>query len=159
MAKSETQRYREKILTRVLSLDVAGYIFEEVEALLTHIHYYKLKNILQNADTLLAYLRFLDKQNTQQFEKIICNSYKDIEAEAVINMNYFLSDQAIESMEEKKVLATLNDRDSQAEIQNIMLSIKGLLLLTANEFCHASTTRISINKLQRERKLNAKKKK
>lgn len=46
----------------------------------------------------------------------------------------------------------LNDKSIQPRLQSIMLGIQGLLLLTANEFCHASSTRISLNKMQWERK-------
>lgn len=96
MSKTETQKYREKILTRIHAADLPGYMYEEVEKIVDHLHYYKLKNILKNSDLLLAYLRFLDRENQKQMEKLLAEESEDFDK--VINLSYFVSEATTEEL-------------------------------------------------------------
>lgn len=156
MTPSKADICRNKILERVQQVPMAGYIFEEVEKLLDYLHYYKLRNILKNTDVLIAYLRFLDKQNHKQIKKLF-KQYKSEEEAVSGNLSHFVSMPSIEELGEENLLQLFQNKEAQHDIQNIIWSIKGLLLLTANEFCHASSTRISLNKMQWERSDHKKK--
>lgn len=156
--QSKSELYREKILSMFKTNQVAWYLHEELEAILGYLHYYKLRNILKNGDLLVKYLSFLDEQNNKQFKKLI-KQYKSSKANDLLNLEYFVSKESIEELGEQELLNILHNKTAQHIIQNILLSIKWLLLLTANEFCHASTTRISLNRLERERRENKNKSK
>ena len=60
----------QSIMKNVNSLDIAGYLKIEIEDILKHLHYYKLRNILQNIEALKEYLLVLDRQNTAQIHEL-----------------------------------------------------------------------------------------
>ncbi|NOZ43997.1 MAG: hypothetical protein GXP45_02450 [bacterium] len=90
MSANQTHKYRDQISTMIQEASVAEYLYEEVESLIQHLHYYKLKNIVDNINLLLEYLQFLDKQNTEQLQKLIEMFPEEGEVEE-IHIDYFAS--------------------------------------------------------------------
>jgi len=148
--KTETQKYREKILKKVSSIDIPGYMYEEVEKMLEYLHYYKLRNIFKNSELLISYLDFLNKENYKQIEKLLEETSE--KSNIVLNLSYFVSADSIEKLWEDELNNMLNNISLQPKLQILMQWIQWLLVLTANEFCHATSTRISLNKMKLERK-------
>ena len=70
MLQNKKEILIEKIIAEIQPLDIAGYLREEVKDFLKYLHYYKLKNILQNIDALKEYLFLLDKQSTTQIHEL-----------------------------------------------------------------------------------------
>jgi hypothetical protein len=63
---------------------------QEVQDFLKYLHYYKLKNILQNADALSEYLIYLDKKNTDQICGLDHNINCDLQ-KTQDNLYYYIS--------------------------------------------------------------------
>jgi len=147
MKKSKTDLVRKKIIKRTANLDIAGFLKEEVYELFKHLHFYKLNNILKNIDSLTEYLLFLDKKNTEQLIKLTWNTKNKISDQKEISYEYYLSKKWFETLWSEKTDLLLNSTNHiSTELQSSILWMKWLLLLTANEFCHASMTRMSINR-------------
>lgn len=70
MADSKKDIIGNHIIQELKTLDIAGYLKEEVKEFLKHLHYYKIKNILQNIDALKEYLICLDHKNTIQIHEL-----------------------------------------------------------------------------------------
>jgi len=126
-------------------LEIAGFLLGEIEALLNHLHFYKCKNILANIDALEYYLKLLDEENSSQFFEIIKDT-KIATVNDTINLKYFLGESWIEMIWESEAQNYFVNKENKSKIQSILLATKGLILLSANEFCHASSTRMRINK-------------
>lgn len=115
-----------------------------------YVHYYKLKNIEKHLDVFCDYLLYLDKDYTGQ---LISHLQKDQTIFSVFvpdeisdhDMSYYLSSCGKDAVQEAKVLPILvRDGFDNYTVLTVMLCIKWLFLLTATEFCHASSTRISL---------------
>lgn len=70
MTTCKKESLSQSIMKNVNSLDIAGYLKIEIEDILKHLHYYKLRNILQNIEALKEYLLVLDRQNTAQIHEL-----------------------------------------------------------------------------------------
>lgn len=150
MTVSKKQSISNAIMKKVNSIDIAWYLKIEVEEFLKYLHYYKLKNILENIDALKEYLLVLDQQNTSQIHELEYN--EELEREKKHDdLNYFVSKSGLCKIGEKKMHQRL--RENEFHLQQIMLGVKGFLLLTADEFCNASPTRMSINRMIRQKQL------
>lgn len=134
----------EKIMTHITDLDVAWYIKNEVKDLLKYLHFYKIKNVYQNLDALQEYLELLDQQSTKQIHKLEYDEKREYE-QADYDVHYFISKVWLDKIGERKIHQKIWDNDFN--LSYIMQGIKGLLLLTADEFCNATPTRMSINRL------------
>lgn len=138
------------IMKKVNSIDIAGYLKQEVEEFLKYLHYYKLKNILTNIDALDEYLTVLDRQNTSQIHELEYNP--DLEWEKKHDdLHYFVSKSGLCKIWTNKMHQKL--RENEFHLQQIMLGVKWFLLLTADEFCNASLTRMSINRMLWQKQL------
>ncbi len=144
MTISKKDRLIKGIMKRVNSLDIAGYLKQEVEDFLKYLHYYKLKNILTNIDGLAEYLTLLDKQNTSQIHDMEYSEELKREKKHT-DLTYFVSKTWLCKIGERKMHKKL--WENEFHLQQIMLGIKWFLLLTADEFCNASPTRMSINRM------------
>ena len=71
MTESKKDLLMKAIMKKVNHIDVAGYLKIEVEDFLKYLHYYKLKNILQNIGTLPSmtglYGKGLDSTGLRKF--------------------------------------------------------------------------------------------
>lgn len=70
MADNKKDIISTTIVEEITTLDIAGYLKQEVKDFLKYLHYYKIKNILQNIDALKEYLVCLDHQNTNQIHEL-----------------------------------------------------------------------------------------
>lgn len=133
----------EDIMSEISNLDIAGYILQEVRDFLKYVNHYKLANIYENMEDFKDYLLMLDKQNSNQISQL---ELKESAVEDSIQSedNYFLSNFGTKTLGKKSlVLISKNDHN----LNNIMQWIKGYLILTVDEFCNASQTRMSINRM------------
>jgi hypothetical protein len=138
------------IMEEVNALDIAWYLKWEVWGLLKYLHYYKLKNFFLNKDALIDYLYLLDNQNTTQIHTL---QYDSTRSNLIDDheISYFVSNKWLEKIWEYKVHQKIFDNDYN--LNYIMQGIKWLLLLTADEFCNASPTRMSINRMLWQKQL------
>lgn len=128
----------------VQQLDIAWYLKEEVSSLCKYLHVYKLKNIWENMESLKEYLYFLDAHSTEQLQGLdyVEASY-DTDPEAH-DISYYLSQSGIEKVGESAFRQKLESHDGQ--LNYAMQAVKWFLLLTADEFCNATKTRMSISR-------------
>jgi len=140
----------EKITKEIKPLDIAWYLRDEVSDFLKYLHFYKLKNILQNIDALKEYLILLDKQSTNQIYELEYERIDEFE-KGEHDVLYYLSQNWLNMVWEHKIYQKLWENDYN--LHNVMQGIKWFLLLTADEFCNASNTRMSINRMVWEKEL------
>ena len=122
----------------------------EIEDILKYLHYYKLNNILQNIEALKEYLLVLDFQNTLQIKELEFGRDPDWEKKD-LDLHYYVSKTGLTHIGELKMHQKI--RESEFHLQHLMQGIKGFLLLTADEFCNASPTRMSINRMLWQKQL------
>lgn len=110
-----------KIVDEISNLDVAGYLKQEVKEFLKYLHYYKIKNILQNVDALKEYLICLDHQNTCQIHEL--EYTKNIEM--VIGEHdilYYVSTKGLEKVGAHKIHQKIWENDFN--LSHVMQGIK-----------------------------------
>ena len=151
MAESKKDIISTHIREEIKDLDIAGYLRDEVGDFLKHLHYYKIKNILQNIDALKEYLVCLDTQNTDQIHQLEHMQDQDIDEEQEHDLHYYVSKKGLKKVGEHKMRQKIRQNDFN--LNYVMQGIKGFLVLTADEFCNASPTRMSINRMLRQKQL------
>ncbi len=140
-----------KILDHVSDMDIAWYLKEEIEDFLWYFHAYKLKNIYSNIDFLNDYLVFLDHKSTRQIHQLDHEPVDEFDIWEH-NIHYYISKKGLDVVWEHKIKQKIWENDFN--LNSIMRGIKWFLLLTIDEFCNATPTRLSINKLIWEKELN-----
>ncbi len=148
MTQKET--LTKQIVDNISDLDIAGYLKEEIEKFLWYFHAYKLKNILSNMDFLKDYLVFLDHKSTRQIHQLDHEHIDEIDI-GEHNIYYYVSEKWLKLVWEDKIKQKIWQNDFN--LWSIMLGIKWFLLLTVDEFCNATPTRLSINKIMWEREI------
>lgn len=141
----ESLQLLEYISQQIHTLDIAGYLKEEIYALCKYLHVYKLKNIWENIETLKEYLTFLDDHSTKQFADLDYSEISDVSADESHDVGYYLSHRGQESIGVDVFAQKLSAHDTQ--LSHAMQSVRGYLLLTADEFCNATPTRLSITRM------------
>ena len=133
-----------KIMEHIQNLDIAWYLKHEIEDLLKYVHYYKIKNVFQNIDALKEYLTFLDNHSTEQIHKL---EYDNVtgEVEPHQDITYYISNTWLEKVGAHKMNQKIWENDYN--LNYVMQGVKWFLLLTADEFCNATPTRMSINRM------------
>ena len=137
---TKTKLLLQKIISRIEQLKIAGYLKEETIASLKYLHRYKLKNIDKNLNCFCDYLHFLNQQNT---DKILGLNPESKTNQMTHDIDYFFCP-------EKKLPKSASQKSKNAIMQSgyqlltLMQGIKGILVLSIDEFCNASDTRISI---------------
>jgi len=152
MAETKKDIISKNIVDELETLDIAGYLKQEVKDFLKYLHYYKIKNILQNIDALKEYLICLDHQNTDQIHELEYEKNPDMEI-GEHDVFYYVSTKGLEKIGEHKIHQKIWENDFN--LSYIMQGIKGFLVLTADEFCNASPTRMSINRMLRQKQLQS----
>ena len=153
MAESKKDIISKNIVDEIYILDIAGYLKQEVKDFLKYLHYYKIKNILQNIDALKEYLICLDHQNTDQIHELEYEKNPDMEI-GDHDILYYISTKGLEKVGNHKIHQKIWENDFN--LSYIMQGIKGFLILTADEFCNASPTRMSINRMLWQKQLENK---
>jgi hypothetical protein len=133
-----------QILNEVKDLDIAGYLKQEIEKFLWFFHAYKLNNIISNIDFLKDYLLFLDHKSTKQIHNLDYDNTDNIDIWEH-DLHYYVSKKWLNVVWENKIKQKIWQSDFN--LASVMLGIKWFLLLTMDEFCNATPTRLSINKL------------
>lgn len=151
MAETKKDIISRNISEEIHILDIAGYLKHEVEDFLKYLHYYKIKNILQNIDALKEYLICLDQQNTNQIHELEHIHNEDMEREEWHDLHYYISKKGLEKVGEHKMKQKIWENDFN--LNYVMQGVKWFLVLTADEFCNASPTRMSINRMLRQKQL------
>jgi hypothetical protein len=137
-----------KIIQEIETLDVAWYLVQEVKEFLKYVSYYKLKNILKNIEQFWEYLKFIDCHNTTQVCQLEYDDSQNI-VPANHDITYYISQRGLSLLGENKLQQKLQQNDYS--LSYIMQWVKWLLLLTVDEFCNASPTRMSINRMLRKK--------
>ena len=91
MAESKKDIISNHIAEEIDTLDIAGYLGQEVKEFLKLLHYYKIKNILQNIDALKEYLICLDHQNTDQIHELEHIRNDEMVREDGHDVHYYIS--------------------------------------------------------------------
>lgn len=152
MDQTKKEKIIEAILTHVQDIDIAWYLVEEVEGFLKYLHYYKLKNIAENIDALKEYLLFLDHQSTLQIHALEYDLHFNKSAyETVYNVHYYVSKKWLSVIGEDRLMKKIRENDYN--LMTVMQGIKWFLLLTVDEFCNASPTRMFINRAMWKKEL------
>ena len=152
---TKTEELLEKISKQINSLNIAWYIKEEVIASLKYLHWYKLKNIEKNMDSFCEYLIFLNYQNTEKIDNL-CTGKWDKKESSPKELNYFFVPEKKLSKEKEK-LYNKKLSENGYELLTLIQWIKWVLILSIDEFCNASKTRMDIhNMLMKREKKNTK---
>jgi len=109
------------ISDEIETLDIAGYLKQEVKDFLKYLHYYKIKNILQNIDALKEYLICLDHQNTNQIHELEYEKNADMEI-GDHDIFYYISTKGLEKVGEYKIHQKIWENDFN--LNYIMQGIK-----------------------------------
>lgn len=121
-------------------LHIARYLKNEVKSALKYFHVYKLSNIKKNLSEFSDYLIFLNTENCVRIEWL--TEWKESKRLLNNSVSYFYDYENIDkdrlSVIQKKI------ETNSYETITLMQSMKGYLILTIDEFCNASPTRIDI---------------
>lgn len=135
----DTELY-EEIVNRCDELCIARYLKNEVKNILKYIHPKKLLNLKKHLDEFLDYLILLNKENCNSIEKF--SSWKEIKWDLHNSLSYFYDCDDI-SNQDISLIKVKIERNPYETI-TLLQSIKWYLILTIDEFCNASPTRIDI---------------
>ncbi|MDR0859887.1 MAG: hypothetical protein LBO09_02680 [Candidatus Peribacteria bacterium] len=136
----KTHLYNE-IISACEKLTIARFLLNEVKTSLQYFHAYKLENIQKNLSTFLDYLLFLNEENTKHLQALPLS--EENRKSLNHNVSYFYDHAEVTDEELAEISQKIEGNSYQAII--LMQGTKGLLLLTIDEFCNASPTRMSIN--------------
>ncbi|MBQ7074041.1 hypothetical protein IJM86_03095 [bacterium] len=132
----------EKILKTCNRLSIAKYLKNEIKESLKYFHTYKLQNIQKNLSFLKKYLLYLNKENCKNIEELEISSLK----QHVNNqLKYFYNKSHFSK--EDQIIIKKKIESNRYKMITMIQGIKGLLLLTIDEICNASPTRMDINTL------------
>ena len=138
--KSEKDKLYEEIAQHCDKLCIARYLKNEAKSALKYFHVHKLSNIKKNLKEFSDYLIFLNDENCQKIENF--KAWK--ESKKVLNnsISYFYD---YENISKSKLSSIQNKIETNTyETITLMQSIKWCLILTIDEFCNASPTRVDI---------------
>ncbi len=155
----ETQKDKlyEEITRHCDWLHIARYIKNEAKSALKYFHIHKLSNIKKNIKQFSEYLLFLNNQNCERINWFI--TWKESKKSLNNSIKYFYDYDRITD-EELLSIQTKIETNTYETI-TLMQSIKWCLILTIDEFCNASPTRIDIMRYdlwRKKSKLQAKEK-
>lgn len=138
--KEERDNLYEEIAKHCDWLHIARYLKNEAKSALKYFHVHKLLNIKKNLDVFLEYLVFLNQQNCQRIE--VLEEWKELKRELNNSVSYFYD---WDNVSKVKLLSIQNKIETNTyEIITLMQGIKWCLILTIDEFCNASPTRVDI---------------
>ncbi len=146
---TKTKELLNQLSAEINSLKIAGYLKEEVIASLKYLHWYKLKNIEKNLNTFCEYLLFLNTQNTEKIKELGQKTVREKKASKDYDLSYFLVSDKLNKRQEKAYLEKI--QENGYELLTLMQGMKGILVLSIDEFCNASQTRMGIHQLLMQR--------
>lgn len=138
-AKNSNTELYEEIANRCDELCIARYLKNEVKNILKYIHPKKLLNLKKNMNEFLDYLILLNNENCRSIEEF--STWKEIKSDLHNSISYFYdTDNSNQDLSLIKIKIERNPYETITLLQ----SIKWYLILTIDEFCNASPTRIDI---------------
>ena len=138
--KDEKDILYEEIANHCDWLCIARYLKNEAKNALKYFHVHKLSNIKKNIKEFSDYLIFLNKENCQKIDNFI--EWKERKRNLNNSISYFYNYENISDSD----LSTIQNKIETHTYETITLmqSIKWCLILTIDEFCNASPTRVDI---------------
>ncbi len=138
--ESSKDKIYEEIAKHCDGLHIARYLKNETKNTLKYFHAHKLSNIKKNLREFSDYLLFLNDENCQKIESF--TEWKENKRTLNNSISYFYDYENIS----KSDLRTIQNKieTNSYETITLMQSIKWCLILTIDEFCNASPTRIDI---------------
>jgi hypothetical protein len=138
--KNEKDKLYEEIAQHCDWLHIARYLKNEAKTALKYFHVHKLSNIKKNLKEFSEYLIFLNSENCKKIENF--KEWK--EAKRILNnsVSYFYDYENISKSKLSSIQSKIET--NSYETITLMQSIKWCLILTIDEFCNASPTRIDI---------------
>lgn len=138
--KNEKDKLYEEITQHCDWLHIARYLKNEAKSALKYFHAHKLSNIKKNLKEFSEYLIFLNTENCQKIENF--EEWKEKKRALNNSLSYFYDYENISKS--KLSLIQSKIETNSYETITLMQSIKWCLILTIDEFCNASPTRIDI---------------
>lgn len=135
----DTELY-EEIINRCDELCIARYLKNEVKNILKYIHPKKLLNLKKNMAEFLDYLILLNKENCRSIESF--STWKEVKGDLHNSLWYFYDRDNVSKQDMSSIRIKI-ERNPYETI-TLLQSIKWYLILTIDEFCNASPTRIDI---------------
>lgn len=147
----EKKELYEEISAQCDDLQIARYLKNEVKSALKYFHVHKLSNIKKNLNEFLDYLLFLNNENCHRIEWFTL--WKETRRELNNSLSYFYDS---ENTGGKVNLSQIQGKIETNSYETITLiqSLKWCLILTIDEFCNASPTRIDIMRYDLGKKKN-----
>ncbi len=121
-------------------LCIARYLKNEAKNTLKYFHEHKLSNIKKNLKEFSDYLIFLNTENCQKIENF--QEWKERKRNLNNSLSYFYN---YENISDSDLSSIQNKIETNSyETITLMQSIKWCLILTIDEFCNATPTRVDI---------------
>lgn len=121
-------------------LHIARYLKNEAKSALKYFHVHKLSNIKKNLKEFSDYLIFLNDENCERIEWF--TEWKESKRSLNNSISYFYDYENISPSDLSSIQRKIET--NSYETITLMQSIKWYLILTIDEFCNASPTRIDI---------------
>lgn len=153
--ESKKDKLYEEITNHCDWLHIARYLKNEAKNALKYFHVHKLSNIKKNLKEFSEYLIFLNTENCKKIEDF--KEWKESKKTLNNSISYFYDYENVSKS--KLPLIQKKIETNSYETITLMQSIKWCLILTIDEFCNASPTRIDIiryNLWKRKSKINSK---
>ena len=146
----EKNELYEEISNQCDNLHIARYLKNEAKSALKYFHIHKLSNIKKNLNEFLDYLVFLNNENSHSIEGFV--SWKESKRELNNSLSYFYNSEKIQ--EDNLLQIQEKIETNSYETITLMQSLKWCLILTIDEFCNASPTRMDIMRYDLGKKKN-----
>jgi hypothetical protein len=157
--KNNIDSEKEKLYIQIANhcdwLRIARYLKNEAKNALKYFHAHKLSNIKKNLNEFSEYLLYLNDQNCQKINWF--SAWKESKRTLNNSVSYFYDYEKISDKELPLIQAKIET--NTYETITLMQSIKWCLILTIDEFCNASPTRIDIMRYELWKKKAKQKKK
>ena len=121
-------------------LCIARYLKNEAKNTLKYFHEHKLSNIKKNLTEFSDYLLFLNDENCQKIKSF--TEWKEAKRSLNNSTSYFYDVKNMTEDEKQSIQKKIET--NSYETITLMQSLKWYLILTIDEFCNASPTRIDI---------------
>ena len=138
--KNEKDNLYEEIANHCDWLCIARYLKNEAKNALKYFHVHKLSNIKKNLKEFSDYLMFLNNENCEKIESF--TEWKESKRALNNSISYFYDYENISPSDLSSIQRKIET--NTYETITLMQSIKWYLILTIDEFCNASPTRIDI---------------
>ena len=142
---TKTINYQRKLTKLIKSLDIAGYLRNEVFDVFQHMNYYKMRNLWSHKDDFFDYLVLLDQENTRLISQLLDDENHHTDTSDYSTLSFYLSIDAMAQLANKgKNIVDTTKPHIEKPLWQIINSLKAMLLFTISEYLHASHLRMHI---------------